>query len=268
MANVVKLHPKVREHHHPRMSAAALAEYLIMKPDQQETVLHNSRFSSPPAIIPHQEALFPIRSYCADPSRPRHVLSEARASLIVKSSDQSIRPKAREESLRCAETIELFENAENAFGLRGLRLTQCDRFPLLDINGVAVSVQPDLLIHPGGGKDGLAVGVVMFRPQKAPDPEACRLEETRRQRGEHRREMGRYMLALAQMVIEKYASDLGQFDRELSFVGDIRMKERISFSTSDHAARVRSIKAACRQISALWDGIEPRKSVLAKRAEG
>jgi hypothetical protein len=260
MSKVIKLHPKVRENHSPRMSAAALAEYLIMRPDQQETVLHNSRFASPPVMIPHQEALVPIRSYCSDPARPKATLSSAKAFLLAKAGDQSIRPKAREESLRCAETIDLFELSENSFGLGRLKLSVAERFPMLEVAGVTVSVQPDLIVGPSNGK----VGVVMFRPQKAPDPESCRLEETKRQRGEHRREMGRYMLALAHMLIDEHGVELGKFDREASFVGDIRMKERIEFSSSDHAARVRSIKAACRQISALWDGIEPRSSVLAK----
>jgi hypothetical protein len=147
------------------------------------------------------------------------------------------------------------------FGLNQLRLEQPERFPLIKINGVNVSVQPDLLIrNEGAGK----VGIVMFRPQKAPDPEACRLEETKRQRGEHRREMARYMLAIAQIAFERVASHVGLFDRDSSFVADIRMGERIPFSTSDQAARVRSIEAACRQIARLWDDIEPRRSVLAK----
>lgn len=247
------------------MSAAALAEYLIMKPDQQETVLHNSRFSSPPVVTPHQEALVPIRAYCSNPSRPKATLAHAKVSLLAKAGDLSIRPKAREESLRCVESIERFEMAENAFGLGALRLAEAERFPMLMESKVAISVQPDLIIQPGGKNEG-KVGVILFRPHKAPDPESCRLEETKRQRGEHRREMARYMLTLAQMMFDEHGQHLGRFCRELSFVADIRAGERVGFPTSDHAARVRAVKAACRQISALWSGIEPRKSVLAKEA--
>lgn len=243
------------------MSAAALAEYLIMKPDQQETVLHNSRFASPPVLIPHSEALVPIRSFCADPARPVATLIKAKQSLTTKAEDTSIRPKAREESLRCIETIELFQRSVNAFGLGSLKLEQSDRFPPITINEVSISVQPDLLIRKG---DSDKVGLIMFRPQKAPDPDACRLEETKRQRGEHRREMGRYMLTLAHLMFDEHGKEIGSFDRDTSMVGDIRMQERIDFSSSDHAARVRAINAACRQISSLWDDIEPRKSVLAK----
>jgi hypothetical protein len=75
--------------------------------------------------------------------------------------------------------------------------------------------------------------------------------------------MARYMLAIAHMMVDTHP-ELGKFDRDLSFVADIRMQERIQFSTSDHSARVRAINAACRQIYSLWDTIEPRRSVLAK----
>jgi hypothetical protein len=260
MAKVFRLHPKVREKVDPQMSAAALAEYLIMKPDQQETVLHNSRFTSGLPVTPHQQAIRPIQAYCSDIRRPKSLLDAAKADLKRSSADHSIRPKGREESLRCLESIELFELAENAFGLNKLPLEMPPKFEVLQIQGVRVSVQPHLLARASSGK----FGTVFFRPQKAPDPEDCRLEETRRTRGDHRREMARYMLALAKMAMDELGADLGSFEKSLSFVADIRLGERIDFSTTDNAARVRAIKAACKQIRTLWDDIEPRPSALAK----
>lgn len=242
------------------MSAAALAEYLIFRADQQETVLHNSRFSSPPVVTPHSEAMTAIRAYNADPSRSRATLDKVKEALKVKATDLSLRPKAREEALRCLETIELFERAENPFGLRPMRIEEAPRFAPIDVNGLLLSIQPDLLAR--GPAD--QVGGIIFRPQKAPDPEACRLEETRRQRGDHRREMARYMLAMLQMTFEKQGDYLGRFDRTCCFIADIRMAERVEFPTEDYSARVRAIMAAGRQISRQWDDIEPRPSALAK----
>jgi hypothetical protein len=57
------LHPSVRERHHPRMSATALAEYLILQPDKQEEILHDSRFSRPPMVTANMDALRAIRAY-------------------------------------------------------------------------------------------------------------------------------------------------------------------------------------------------------------
>lgn len=246
------------------MSAASLAEYLIMKPDSQETVLHNARFSSPPVVSPHQGAMKAIRAYCSDPHRSKGVLEDGKATLRRNHLDESNRPKTREESLRCIETIELFESGENAFGLNALPLVKSGKFPPMRVEGVGLSVQPDLLVTPIPLKGRERVGAIFFRPQKAPDPSACRLEETRRQKGDHRREMAKYMLAMAQMLMESHGKGLGEFDRTLSFVADIRLGERIVFSTSDHASRVKQIKAACKQISRLWAGIEPRASALMK----
>jgi hypothetical protein len=262
MAKVVKLHPSIKENHLPRLSAAALAEYLIMKPDQQEKVLHDSRFSSPPVVTPHTAAMTAIRTYCADPHRSQRILDDAQHAQLVRSTDQTITPKMREESLRCMETLTLFEHGENALGLRHLRLEQCPRLAPINVSGVILSVQLDLLSRTGTNRP--RSGGIIFRPQKAPDPAACRLEETKRQRGEHRREMARYMLAMVQMMFEERADTLGDFDRDATFVADIRMSESIRFSTADYAARVRAIKAACRQVYALWDDIEPRNSALAK----
>lgn len=241
------------------MSAAALAEYLIFKADQQETVLHNSRFASVPVVAPYGDAIRAIRAYSADYRRDEGILESVKAALMVRSTDQSIRPKAREEALRCLETLGLFKLAENAFGLRTLQLREAPRFVPINLNGLQLSVQPDLLnIRDGGG-----TGIIFFRPQKAPDPAACRLEETRRQRGEHRRELARYMLVMAQMAVEAQGNGT-PIDRASSFVADIRMGERIEFPTEDYAARVRAILAAGKQIARQWDGIEPRASVLAK----
>jgi hypothetical protein len=242
------------------MSAAALAEYLIFRADQQETVLHNSRFASPPVVVAHSDAMTAIRAYNTDPNRSKASLDMVKNSLKVRSADLSIRPKAREEALRCLETIDLFELAENALGLRPLRIEEAQRFALMDINGLLLSVQADLIVR----GPSIQVGAVMFRPQKAPDPESCRLEETRRQRGEHRREMARYMLTMMQMAFEKQGAHLGTFERDLTFVADIRLGERIPFPTEDYASRVRAIMAAGKQIERQWDDIEPRKSVLAK----
>lgn len=245
------------------MSAAALAEYMIFKADQQEKVLHDSRFASPPVVIPHSTAMNAIRSYCSDSHRSRGTLNNVKADLNVRAADLSIRPKAREEALRCLETIELFELAENAFGLGHLRLELANKFALLDINGLSLSVQPDLIVRSMRGDEARAGGI-LFRPQKAPDPDACRLEETKRARGEHRREMGRYLLVMLQMAFEQRGEHLGPFHRDSSFVADIRMRERIPFPSEDYSARVRAIMAAGKQITRQWGGIEPRNSVLAK----
>ena len=106
-------------------------------------------------------------------------------------------------------------------------------------------------------------GAGIIRVAKAPDPDACKLEETRRRRGDHRREMARYMVALLQMLLEAQDGANGIPDRDLCFVADVRLGERIG-PASDHTVRLRAIRGACSQIARLWPGIRPRPSILKK----
>jgi hypothetical protein len=241
------------------MSATALAEYLILQPDAQETVLHDCRFSRPSIVAANAAALDALRAYNCDPLRDKSALTVVKAELMAKSLDKEIKPKARDEARRCAEAIAAFEQHENALGTRKNPLVEAPPFKKLVIEGVAVSIRPGFLVRPVNGR----VGAGLIRVAKAPDPADCKGDETKRRRMEHRREMGRYMIAMFHMLLEEQGREYGQPDAALSFVADVRLGERITAGT-DHTARLRAIRAACRQIAGLWSGITPRKSVLKK----
>jgi hypothetical protein len=244
------------------MSATALAEYLILRPDRQDTVLHDSRFSRPPIVNAYAEAIRALRAYHCDRRRPATILSGAKGALSGRAEDPSLRPSARDEARRCVEAIQLFERSENALGMRQLSLEAPPLFAEMSIAGVAVSVQPDLLVRGTASNGEPGVGAAMFRVPKAPDPTGCRLDETRKRRGDHRRELAWYVIAMMDMLLAAQANSLGKADRNLCFVADIRLGERIE-AASDHAARIRAINAACGQIARLWGTIQPRSSILA-----
>jgi hypothetical protein len=138
-------------------------------------------------------------------------------------------------------------------------LTKAPRFDTIDIGGVAVSIQPDFLVEPPAGR----IGAGILRVTKAPDPDACRLESTKQERGDHRREMARYMVAMLEMLLNANAPYRGRVDRDLIFVSDVRLAERIG-PGPDHTARVRDIEAACQQIAGLWANVKPRPSIFKK----
>jgi hypothetical protein len=233
------------------MSATALAEYLILRPDRQDTVLHDSRFSRPPIVNAYAEAIRALRAYHCDRRRPATILSGAKGALSGRAEDPSLRPSARDEARRCVEAIQLFERSENALGMRQLSLEAPPLFAEMSIAGVAVSVQPDLLVRGTASNGEPGVGAAMFRVPKAP-----------KRRGDHRRELAWYVIAMMDMLLAAQANSLGKADRNLCFVADIRLGERIE-AASDHAARIRAINAACGQIARLWGTIQPRSSILA-----
>jgi hypothetical protein len=240
----------------------ALAAYLIGQPDRQEGILHDARFPQQTIVAANQDALKALRAYNADPHRDNTALERVKAALIVRAGQHDLRPKSRDEALRCNEAIELFQRSENALGLRAMGLKSAPDFEPMDIEGVIVSVRPDFIRDGAGGK----IGAGIIRVAKAPNPEDCKREATRVRKGDERREMARYMAVLLHMLLEEQGREHGTPSRELSFVADVRLGEAIT-CPSDYIARVRAIRAVCRQIDQLWDGIKPRPSLFKKKPE-
>jgi hypothetical protein len=253
------LHPSVRTRHEPRVSATALAEYLILRPNGQQNILHDSKFSRPPIISANGEAMRALRAYNWDPKRPKDALLRVKKALTTKAAASDTRPKAKDEALRCVEIIDMFERAENALGMRAMALSEPPEFDAIEIAGVMVSIRPDLLVSGGEGH----VGAAMLRVAKAPDPAACKTDEGRDRRGAHRREMARYLVALMQLLLDAQEGKYGIPDRELCFVADVRLAERIG-PAADHAVRLRDIRGACEQIAKLWAGIEAKPALWKK----
>jgi hypothetical protein len=258
MASSPALHPSVRTRREPRISATALAEYLILRPNGQLNTLHDSKFSRPPIITANREAMRALRAYNWDPKRPQDALRRVKDALTAKAAGLGIRPKVRDEALRCIEIIELFERHENSIGMRSMALSEPPDFDLVEIEGVMVSIQPDVLATRGN-----RVGAAILRVAKAPDPQNCKGEDARNRRGEQRRDMARYIVAMMQILLEAQDGKLGIPDRDLCFVADIRLGERIGPAT-DHTVRLRDIRAACDQICKLWPTIEPKASLFKK----
>lgn len=241
------------------MSAAALAEYLILRPNGQQNILHDSKFSRPPIVSANGEAVRALRAYNRDPRRSQDALLRVKDALTIKSQTAGITPKAKDEALRCIEIIEIFERNENVLGLRSMALSAPPNFDPIKIEGVMVSIHPDVLV--GGGRGRVGAGI--FRVAKAPDAEDAKKPETRLRRGEIRREMGRYMVAMQHMLLDAQGGAHGTPDRDLCFVADIRLGERIG-PAPDHAVRLRDIRAACVQIRKLWPTVAAKPALLQK----
>ena len=131
------------------------------------------------------------------------------------------------------------------------------RFEAINVEGVTLSIRPDFLVD--GPSSRIGAGIV--RVAKAPDPADCKMDETKQRRNDHRREMARYIVAMLQLLLEAQGRGLGTVDRDLCFVADVRLGEKIG-PAGDHAVRLRTIRGACRQIANLWPTITPRPSVL------
>lgn len=71
------------------------------------------------------------------------------------------------------------------------------------------------------------------------------------------------MIAMLELLLNGHPSYAGRVDRELLFVSDVRLNERIGVAP-DHTARLADIEAACRQIASQWERIRPHPSIWKK----
>lgn len=263
MANPIKLHPKIRERRTPRISASALAEFIIAPPDRQDSLLHDQRFSSAFVTPKHQQALSVIRAYCTDLSRSKEIIQAGRAALAAKSTGSGFTPSQRDEAARCVETLDLFTKlASNVFGVGGQPYVETPGFAPISINGLPVSVYPDLVSGSAfPPEDKKKVGLIFIRAQKRPDPSDCKREEVKEGRQAYRREVLSYMLVLGDMMLRANGTPDTAIDRKKFRGWDLRLEEEVKFP-SDRISREKRIEAACGQISRLWETINPKPSDL------
>lgn len=204
-----------------------------------------------------------IKSLCADIRRDWSKFDAGQAALLQKSKGTSFTPSQRDEASRCVETLELFrDQARNTYGIAGRSFCESPNFDIFEINGLPVSVSPDLIAGQSfppekGGK----IGLVFLRVQKRPDPSACKTEETKDARRMYRREVLSYMLVLGDMMLRHNGFSDEVIDRKRFAGWDLRLGEEISFP-SDRVSREKRVIAACGQISRLWETIEAKPSDL------
>lgn len=264
MAKPIQLHPKIRERKVPRVAAAALAEFIISTPDRQDDLLHDQRFSSAYVTPKYGEALRAIEAYCTDIKRPKHILTNTKLALENKAASPVFTPSQREEAKRCVEVIDLFSDLANSLGVNAIGLSKSPDLPSMNINGLQVSVSPNLLAGTQFPPDqDEKVGVIFIRPQKRPDPNGCKTEHTKATRLEYRREVMRYMLVIGWMAMREGGASEKQIDTKRIFGWDLRVSgEPVSFP-SDRVSRIKRIEAACGQIARLWDTIATKPSDIA-----
>lgn len=243
------------------MSAVSMAEYLVLKAAGQDQVLHDSRYAQTTIRSAYAAPRRAFRAYNTDPLRPISTLHKVKNSLLTKSVDPKLTAKQQDRHLRDTELIDLFLLREQALGLRNLPLSKMPKLDSIDIEGVALSIQPDFLIETPNGK----IGSLILRVTKAPDPDACKRTATKEERGEHRRELARYLIAMQEMALSAQPQWNGKVDRSLIFVSDVRLGEQI-VTAKDHAARLREISAAARQVKRQWNSIPPNPRLFAKEA--
>ena len=195
-----------------------------------------------PLVIQYQHARRAIAGCLATPGDANRIAAQAIVSLEQKQDDPASRPLVRDDARRSIEVIRSFQATLNALGLGGIRFELPPaRPPSLSINGVEISVFPDLIARVSS-RSGERIGEVFIRCTIGGDGDAA---ENRRA------DANAHLATIAHMHTVETLTALGTPHSQASLVVDVP-RGRATKGPANTTLRVRNIEAACMMITAIW----------------
>jgi len=234
--------PKV--HEEPRISANALAQYMVSSETARLGILRRSKFHQAPVIVPYREVRLIIREFLSDGKRNVNRLIEAEKMFEQKSQNNSYSTFIKndsENSIDVLHGIQRMANQLNAYKF----LKSPKKQEKLIISDVQVSVHADLLIEAPIKGDKHMGAAILRMSQDNSDTEDAKSK---------RRTMGLYVATLIRMHIDNsLKKDLPVANR-LCMSIDIQHGEAFQAPNSN-TKRQKDIESACQMIASHWPNI-------------
>ena len=141
---------------HPRLSINELAEYMVATDRRRSTILRDAKFPKSFITTQYREARLAICKYLFDPIRSISILSDTETKLhqiITDTSSSSYLIDRAQRQIQCLKAVQAIQSLPQYSFIRPTN----DR-KTIDINGVGVSVQLDLIVvSPRDDKYGGAI---------------------------------------------------------------------------------------------------------------
>ena len=243
----------------PQLSANALADLLVHGLSRFDTIVHDAKYMQSYVVSRYADAEKEICDYLARLDRTSRHLQPAFRRLTAKVAEATTdaqRDRARDN----VAVFEKFAEMEANLGFSGLAFHHPPKTAPLSIEGVLVTVDPNLLIHPLDISGETRVGGIILRLSKGVDPDAAKRKATKDERADRIREMARYTACLLAMQLETSFSHLGSVSPEHCIAVNARLKE-VETLGSDRRSRFAEIRKTCRHVARNWNLIEPRPGI-------
>ena len=198
-----------------------------------------------PLIIQYQHA----RRTIAECLRDRNGINRIVAASIINLNDRRDNaangPLVRDDAQRCINVIETFQRSANQLDLWNVEYI-APRLPSppLNINGVEISVTPDIVALETRRND-IRVGEVFVR---------CTIGGAGEAAEGRRGEANGHLAAIAHMHALQYMADLGTPHAPTSIVIDVS-RGIVVRGPVNSTRRIANIEAACAMIAAVWPAI-------------
>ncbi len=235
-----------REREHPRISANELAQFMVSSDTARIGIVKRSKFPQTVPIIRYRDARRALRAFLADQNRSLNHLVVAEDALRQRSDDPATSAMMKDDAERSIEVLHAIQGMGNQLGPLDFHPAPTNQNNL-QLGGVEVSVQTDLLVHGSNNRSGDLIGAAILR--MTADDAATDAARERRQ------SMGFYVATLARLHLDQnIATDRTPINR-LCMSIDVQHGE-VFPAPNSNARRMSDMENACRTIAALWPTID------------
>jgi hypothetical protein len=238
------------------LSANQLAEYLSASYSRKESILRAAKFQSretSAARIRYRDARASMARCLASNRLDIGILQPTRDYLqgIIEQSAAGQRNASDftvSDAKLSLESITAFLGGMNSYTFSGMTFALGDsRPPRLPIEGVAVSVRPDVVVTAVGKQQQPKVGGLLLYLGKGTNREG---------REAKRKEICETAALLVRLFAEKHLASQGEIDRKLCLSLDV-FDQVLHQSPAAYVRRLDNLEAACRGIASQWPAITP-----------
>lgn len=216
----------------PRISANKLGEYLVSPPPRRRDIIERQKYPCTFIGAYYEPARATIVDYLLGRIDRAGLLSRTEAHVASEHASSW----ARHQAHGCAEAVLRFLDLEPALDLRGMTAVHVPEHEALDVEGVRVSVYPDLVLEGIDHRGRPQVGALKLHFPKAHP---------------HTETSAEYVATLLRAHAQRHMLHRGHVSEDACLVVDV-FSGRIVSAPRAHVRRFRDIGAACEEIRRAW----------------
>lgn len=216
----------------PRISANKLGEYLVSPPLRRRDIIERQKYPCSFIGAYYEPARAIIVDFLVGTLDREGMLRRTEALVSAEHASSY----ALHQAHGCAEAVLRFLDLEPALDLRGMTPVQLTEHAALDVEGVRVSVYPDLVLEGHDRRGRPQVGALKLHFPKAHP---------------HTETSAEYVATLLRAHAQRHMLARGHVSDDACLVVDV-FAGRIVSAPRGHVRRLRDIGAACDEIRRAW----------------
>ncbi|MCX4245280.1 hypothetical protein [Paraliomyxa miuraensis] len=217
---------------HPRISANKLGEYLVSPPLRRRDIIERQKYPCSFIGAYYEPARSIIVDFLLGRTDREGMLRRTMGLVMAKHESRY----AHHQAHGSAEAVLRFLDLEPRLDLRGLTPVHVPEHDKLDVEGVAISVYPDVVLEGRDARGRPRVGAIKLHFPKAHP---------------HTETSAEYVATLLRMYAHERMGDRGRALEDACMVIDV-FSGGLATAPSGHRRRWRDIGAACEEIRRAW----------------